>query len=298
MFSGCVRRIKKLEAHQLKGIIVDLRDNQGGSASEARKITGYFLKGGPVMQVVYADKNHRIFEDEDSTSLYSGRLVVLVNERSSSASELFSGTLQDYHRAIIAGTQTYGKGTVQRFFEITSEVDASKFGEVKLSIAKFYTGNGRSIQYNGITPDIILPGVNMYIKTGERAVQNAMQFGPLEPLVPINNTGFEQRLNELKKRSQERQAKSDYFQTVAHQAKLKKRNEALSLINLNYQIFKKEKLRAPALGAVRLDRIDVLPATNSTPDIEKANYWALQLKQDEYLFEALMILNDHIQMDQ
>lgn len=288
--------LKKLEQLQTKGIILDLRDNQGGSASEARKIIGYFLKGGAVMQIVYADKNHRIFEDDDSTSIYSGKLVVLVNEGSSSASELLSGTLQDYHRAIVVGSQTYGKGTVQRFFEVINKVDSTKVGEVKLSIAKFYTGNGRSIQYIGVTPHIVFPSANMYIKTGERAEHNSLRFESLNPMTTTKSEDFERIIQSLTQLSQARKLKNKYFKIIKNQAILKKFNEERSLINLNYAVYKKEKINEPSLNKSSV-MIKVLPTSNSELDLEKANYWGVQLNNDEYLLESMMILKDYLQMN-
>jgi carboxyl-terminal processing protease len=170
-----LRKIKELSITKL---IIDLRDNQGGSAREAIKIMGYFLEGGVVMQAQYAEGKERVFSDPDSTALFTGELILLVNENSASASELFAGTMQDYGRALVVGSQTYGKGTIQRFFEVNH--NNQPIGEVKLTIGNFYTASGRSIQYKGITPDLIIPSKWDSILTGERAFPPSLQTFDLE----------------------------------------------------------------------------------------------------------------------
>lgn len=170
--------LQKLNELSISKLILDLRDNQGGSAREAIKIMGYFLEGGIVMQAHYAEGTWRTFTDPDSTALFQGQLVVLVNENTGSASELFAGTMQDYGRAIVIGSQTYGKGTIQRFFELNDQ--SSDIGEVKLTIGNFYTAGGKSIQYKGITPDLILPSTTDSIPTGERAFRSSLRMADLE----------------------------------------------------------------------------------------------------------------------
>ena len=170
--------LQQLNELSITKLILDLRDNQGGSAREAIKIMGFFLEGGVVMQARYAEGNERTFADPDSTALYTGELVVLVNENSASACELFAGTMQDYKRAIVVGSTTFGKGTIQRFFEVNDQ--SSSIGEVKLTIGNFYTASGRSIQYKGITPDLIIPSESDSIATGERAFRSSLRIADLE----------------------------------------------------------------------------------------------------------------------
>ena len=292
-----LNELQKLISQEVDGVILDLRNNQGGSAREAREIVGYFLNGGATMQMV-SKENLRKFEDEDTTAQYSGKLIVMVNEKSSSASELLSGTLQDYNKAVIVGSQTFGKGTVQNFFEIIDEETSTKFGDIKLTIAKFYTGNGRTSQYNGIVPDIVLPSDNRHIKTGERVKQNALQFKNLEPIVTKKNDNFEQSLYQLEKLSKARQAKNVYFQQVEKKALLKKKSKTHSLVKLNYKDFKKEKENSRGHKVLNTpdEKIVVISTATSNLEIEKNEYWKLKLENDEYLFESILIMQNYLEL--
>jgi len=192
-YEGCsadvLHELTQFNKMGTKSLILDLRDNQGGSAIEARKIMGYFLEGGVVMYAKYKNNQLRIFEDESADADFTGKLVIIVNENSSSASELTAGTLQDYGRAVIVGSQTYGKGTIQRFHPIQN--DTLDLGEVKLTIGVFYTANGRSVQYHGVLPDIRLPTETSLFETGERAYPNALKVEDHRcPLVPKSALGY------------------------------------------------------------------------------------------------------------
>ncbi|MCG8326214.1 MAG: S41 family peptidase, partial [Chitinophagales bacterium] len=151
--------LKKLNQHDIEGVVMDLRNNQGGSAREAIQIISYFLDGGPIMRTRYRNREGNIYHDNDDQVLYKKSLIVLVNDHSSSASELTAGTLQDYGRAVIVGEATYGKGSIQRFFPI-HYADTSQAGNIKLTIGHFFTAGGKSPEYQGISPDIKLPGVS------------------------------------------------------------------------------------------------------------------------------------------
>ncbi|MCB0632200.1 MAG: hypothetical protein KDD15_20810, partial [Lewinella sp.] len=168
-----------LKAEAVSGIILDLRNNKGGSVAEAVHIIGYFLRGGTVMQAVYRDGRHRMLPDDDPLAQYEGKLMVLVNEGSASASELTAATLQQYSRAVIVGRQTFGKGTIQRFFEIIDERTGRKMGDVKLTIGGFYAGEGYATQYRGVMPDIVLSLESPAGITGERKVKNALRIDHL-----------------------------------------------------------------------------------------------------------------------
>lgn len=202
-YEGCsadlLHELTQFNKMGIKSLILDLRDNQGGSAIEARKIMGYFLEGGVVMYAKYKNNQLRIFEDESVEADFTGKLVIAVNENSSSASELTAGTLQDYGRAVIVGSQTYGKGTIQRFHPIQN--DTLDLGEIKLTIGVFYTANGRSVQYQGVLPDIRLPAENSLFETGERAYPNALKVKDHScPLVPKSALGYI-NLEEKKRRT-------------------------------------------------------------------------------------------------
>jgi C-terminal peptidase prc len=182
--------LQYLQAEKVAGLILDVRNNKGGSAAEAVNIVGYFLHGEPVMRSVYRDGRQRTLSDEDPTAQYEGKLLVLVNQGSASASELTAATLQQYRRALIVGRQTFGKGTIQRFFEIMDDSTGNKLGDVKLTIGSFYAGKGYATQFRGVSPDISLPLEDPSKPTGEREVKHALRIEHLPEYVPSPPANF------------------------------------------------------------------------------------------------------------
>jgi carboxyl-terminal processing protease len=190
------RLIKKLEEEKVAGIILDLRNNPGGSLEEAVKLTGLFIKEGPV--VLARNPNGRVAIDSDTNPemLYSGPLVVLVNRLSASAAEIVAAALQDYDRALVVGDiSTHGKGTVQDLHSLrpfvwpTTKSATNDPGELKITIRKFYRVNGASTQKNGVTPDIVLPSVLSYRdNVGESSLNNPLPWDtvPSADYEPLN----------------------------------------------------------------------------------------------------------------
>lgn len=171
------REIKKLKEENVEGIIMDLRGNGGGSLPEVIKMAGLFIEDGPVCVVKGRDERPTQLKDKDKSVLYNGPLTVMVDEFSASASEIFAAAIQDYKRGIVIGsTSTYGKGTVQRNIPLNPDNDnplsggkkSDDLGYVKLTLQKFYRINGGSTQLRGVTPDIILPDRNEYLKFREK----------------------------------------------------------------------------------------------------------------------------------
>ncbi len=300
--SHILRQLKQLNDHAIQGLIIDLRDNKGGSAREAIEMLGYFLKEGVVMQSSYRDGAPRQYRDEDTTVQYTGKLLVMVNTRSSSGSELFAGTLQDYRRALIVGsTATYGKGTIQRFFNIEPEDSTihEKFGNIKLTIGRFYTASGRTPQYEGITPDIVLPAEDDYIPTGERVHQYALKrldlprsevaqsVCPLPDKVP------------LQAKSQERIQKNSRFQRLADYALQVKKNRAITEVNLDfkdYQLAKQTSLRQEAqlqevFKTIPGFMVSSLPENDSIAMLKKER-WRERIQGDPYVRECYLIMMD------
>jgi carboxyl-terminal processing protease len=184
------REIIKLKAEKVDGIVMDIRNNGGGSLYEVVKMVGLFIKSGPVVQV--KEKGGKIdqntWRDDDNTVLYDGPLAVMVNEFSASASEIFAGAIQDYKRGIIIGsTSTYGKGTVQRQIPFGNRNDLSSsrtdMGAMTLTFQKFYRVNGGSTQLKGIVPDVILPDAYEYYKGREKDNPEALPYDEI-PKVP------------------------------------------------------------------------------------------------------------------
>ena len=158
------KEVEKLKAAHVEGIVIDLRGNGGGSLSDVVDMVGLFIKGGPVVQVKGREGAPSVLEDKEKEVLYTGPLAVMVDELSASASEIFAAAIQDYHRGIIIGSSTYGKGTVQRSVPLDPQSENPFFshpseglGDVKLTFRKFYRINGGATQLKGVTPDIIIP---------------------------------------------------------------------------------------------------------------------------------------------
>jgi len=156
----------ELEREDIDGVIVDLRDNGGGSLKESNDLTGLFLKSGPTVQIKTKHRITRLY-DEDPSIEYTGPLVVLINRMSASASEIFAGAIKDYHRGIIVGTNSFGKGTVQ-------ELKPLGDGKLKLTSAKFYRVSGESTQHMGVAPDLKYPQIYKVEDTGESSLEGAL----------------------------------------------------------------------------------------------------------------------------
>ena len=161
--------IQELNEDSVSGIIMDLRNNGGGSLREANQLTGLFIETGTTVQVRYADGTIEKQIDRNPFLAYTGPLVVLVNRYSASASEIFAAAMQDYKRALVVGTQTYGKGTVQTFSDLSR-------GKIKFTQAKFYRVSGASTQHKGVIPDVILPSLDDLEKVGESTQDHALQW--------------------------------------------------------------------------------------------------------------------------
>ena len=178
------RELEKLKAEKVEGVILDLRDNGGGSLYDVVQMVGLFIENGPVVQVKGRGDKARVLDDPDKGSVaYTGPLTVLVNETSASASEIFAAAIQDYKRGIVIGsTSTYGKGTVQRNIPLNPQSENTLFGgsnpddlgTVKLTLQKFYRVNGGATQLRGVVPDIVLPDRLEYLKFREKDNPDAL----------------------------------------------------------------------------------------------------------------------------
>ena len=177
--------IKKLKAENVKGIIIDVRFNGGGSLYEVVQMAGLFIDKGPVVQIRNKEGRSQTLYDETPGILYDGPLVVMANEFSASASEIFAGAIQDYKRGIVVGSSsTYGKGTVQRNVAFGKPLDSlgiqTEYGAVKLTFQKFYRITGSSTQKKGVVPDVILPDEYEYLKYREKDNESALSWDEME----------------------------------------------------------------------------------------------------------------------
>jgi carboxyl-terminal processing protease len=159
--------IKELQKDGVDGLIIDLRNNGGGSLAEVNNLVGLFIPQGPTVQVHYSFGHTQVLADQDPAQLYSGPLVVLTNRLSASASEIFAGAIQDYGRGLVVGSQTFGKGTVQTLIPLFR-------GQMKVTNAKFYRVSGESTQHRGVIPDILYPEIYDVEKIGESALEEAL----------------------------------------------------------------------------------------------------------------------------
>jgi carboxyl-terminal processing protease len=242
--------IDSLKAAKVEAIVVDLRSNGGGSLMEAIDLTGLFLKQGPVVQVRDTKNKIEVGEDDDPSILWDGPMAVLIDRFSASASEIFAAAIQDYGRGIIIGTQSFGKGTVQNSIDLdqmmgegASKVigNTNKFGQINLTIAKFYRINGSSTQHKGVSPDIAFPMVFAADKYGESAEPAALpwdeikrsNYKTLANIAPIKRVLIEKHDKRMK-------GNKDFEHLLADIKELKLRDAETSA-TLNEMVAKKER---------------------------------------------------------
>ena len=177
------RLLGDLEQEAIDGIVIDLRGNGGGSLAEATELTGLFIRSGPVVQVRDSSGRININDDPDPDIAYSGPLAVIVDQHSASASEIFAGALQDYHRAVIIGEPTFGKGTVQRLVDLNrfARFKGGDLGQLKFTIAQFFRINGESTQHRGVVPDVLFPTAIDTQSQGERSLDHALPWASVRP---------------------------------------------------------------------------------------------------------------------
>ena len=200
--------IQELKEEKVEGIIIDLRNNGGGALDEAIELTGLFIEDGPVVQVKNIGNSIDVGTDPDKNIIYDGPLAVLINRFSASASEIFSGAIQDYGRGVVIGEQTYGKGTVQNLWDLKRFLPGvkDKLGQVKLTMAKYYRITGSSTQHLGVVPDIEFPTPVDPLEFGESARESALpwdqikptsfkKYGDLTSFLPVLKEKHEQRMN-------------------------------------------------------------------------------------------------------
>lgn len=303
--------VKKLKAENVKGIVIDIRSNGGGSLYEVVKMVGLFIKSGPVVQV--KERSGRVdqntWRDNDESVLYDGPLAVMVNEFSASASEIFAGAIQDYKRGVIIGsTSTYGKGTVQRQIPFGNRNDLfsgrTDMGAMTLTFQKFYRINGGSTQLKGVTPDIVLPDALEYYKGREKDNPGALPYDEIPKLnyqTWSNDFGLESLAKKENERIQSNPSlnllKSN-LQWLAKNSELpvdlnleKYRNrqqQIMSTVNQNNTLLKaKQDLNVSALAADK-DKFYNNPDPSKG---ERYQAWLKFLKTDMHIDESVKIVS-------
>ncbi|RYJ53604.1 tail-specific protease [Flavobacterium petrolei] len=300
--------VDRLKKAGVNGIVLDVRDDGGGSLSTVVDIAGLFIEQGPIVQIKSAGKKKEVLYDRDSKIEWDGPLVIMVNNFSASASEILAAAIQDYKRGIIIGSkQTYGKGTVQNVYDLNTFVRSSSVGDlgaIKTTTQKFYRINGGSTQLEGVQSDIVMPDRYAYLKMGERDVDNAMAWDKIDQAdyqVWNNNTNFNQAITNSKSRI----SKNTQFQLIEENAKWIDSRSEENVYSLNIDNFKmaqaeieeKAKKYKPILDYKNSLIFTSLPyeADAMSKDItlkEKRERWHEALSKDIYVEEALNVLDD------
>jgi len=242
------RIVDEMIAEHVDGIVIDLRNNGGGSLEEAVKVSGLFIPGGPVVQISNSKGATVVLNDEDIRSQYSGPLAVLVNRYSASASEIFAAAIQDYGRGVVIGERTFGKGTVQSIIKVTRPITFSDrlpdLGDIKLTIAKFYRISGGSTQHEGVLPDIILPSLIDTATVGEDTYTSSLPWSTIVPAryVPVAEISRGD-LDLLRNREADRSMKNTEYQAYLQDLKTLDQIRKKKAVSLQETAFKTDMER-------------------------------------------------------
>ena len=303
------KEILNLKSKGINGLILDLRNNGGGSLKTVVDITGFFIEKGPVVQVKSIGGRKEVLRDNDPSILWDGPLVVLVNEFSASASEILAAALQDYNRAIILGSkQTYGKGTVQNIVDLNNVISGNTYGDLgslKITTDKFYRVNGGSTQLEGVKSDIIFPNRYSYVDIGEKDLENPLSWDKIDP-ARYNNSGKIFNYSKVISDSKERINNNEYFTVIDEHASWIKSQQDDKIVSLDYLTYK-DNLESSKSQNNKLKRIDEFKSpyifqwnninekedNSYNDDIkEKRDRWIESLKKDIYVNEAMNLLRD------
>lgn len=296
--------IERLKAQNIDGIVMDLRDNGGGSLETVVKMVGLFIPEGPVVQVKAPGREPEILPDPDKKVQYDGPLVVMINNFSASASEIFAAAIQDYKRGIVVGSKhSYGKGTVQNVIDLNQFIRGNSYGDLgalKTTIQKFYRINGGSTQREGVLSDIIFPDRFTYLDMGERDEESAL---PWDKIAPAKYEPLNMNYDGIIANSKKRIASNNYFNLIDENAKwiFERKDENTFSLNLNQ--FKKEM----ALSDAKIKKFKAISdynnklKFNSLPNEialfekdsllkQKRERWHEDLQKDLYIEETLNVI--------
>jgi carboxyl-terminal processing protease len=302
------KEIIRLKNLGVKGLVLDLRNNGGGSLKTVVEMAGLFIQEGPIVQVRSMDKESKILRDKDRSIIWEGPLVILVNEFSASASEILAAAMQDYKRAIIIGSkQTYGKGTVQNVLDLNKMVRSNTNGDLgalKFTTQKYYRINGGSTQLEGVKSDIVVPDKYTYVDFGEKDQENPLEWDKIDPVsYEPWKTFFD--YNKSIQASKNRMNSSEFISLIDENAKWIKSMRDRDIYTLNYRKFKKDLLlneekvkKYKKLSDYSSDltfkslpyEIDLIAKDSSLG--EKRKRWHKNLSKDIYVNESLNVLND------
>jgi carboxyl-terminal processing protease len=302
------KEIEKLKAEKVNGMIIDLRNNGGGSLDDVVEIGGMFIDKGPIVQVKSRNAMAEALRDEVSGTLYDGPLAILVNQGSASASEILAAAMQDYKRGLVIGSTSFGKGTVQRIFPLENFYQGDQsllpFGSIKLTLQKFYRINGGSTQLKGVTPDIAIPDLYEKMDVGERKDSNSLAWDQIAK-ADYKTLKSSVDFTPIIEASRKRISNSDAFKLISQNAdRLKKQNEE-NRYSLNQQKFQQQMKEAKDFSKkiedldkskklLTIDNLSVdLPSIKKdTISVRTNEDWLKSLRKDPYISEANNVLID------
>jgi carboxyl-terminal processing protease len=303
--------VKKLKDEKVDGIVIDLRNNGGGSLYDVIQIAGLFIDQGPVVQVKGREGQPEVMKDKDSRVIYDGPLAVMVNEFSASASEIFAAAIQDYGRGVIIGsTSTYGKGTVQRSFGLDPESNFmstnSDLGSLKLTLQKFYRISGGSTQQKGVIPDVVVPDYYEYLKLRERDNWNALQYDEISKAnYNLWQPGYS--FQTIKNLANARVANDSVFKLIKQETSLLAKQDDKEYPLEITQFRKEQKITRDAVKRieklVKLDQTLQVSFLKQDQDryvsadkdkTERYKQWLNTVSRDLYVDEAVKVINDMV----
>jgi carboxyl-terminal processing protease len=297
-----------LKSEGVQGIIVDVRDNGGGSLKTVVDIGGLFIEQGPIVQIKSAAGKREVLYDKDAKVEWDGPLVIMTNEFSASASEILAAAMQDYKRAVVLGSkQTYGKGTVQNVIDLNQFVRGNNLGDLgalKTTTQKFYRINGGSTQLEGVSSDVVMPDSYAYLKMGERDLDNAMPWDKIEAAeykLWNKATNYDLAIQNSKKRIES----NPQMNLIDENAKWRQERNEENVYSLQIDKFKQEQKQ---LEETNKKYKSIADYTNSfkfkslpyeeeqmKTDVtlkEKRERWHESLSKDIYIEEAIHVLDD------
>lgn len=303
------KELMKLKNENVDGIIIDLRNNGGGSLSEVVDIAGFFIEKGPIVQVRNRNRKTSQLNDNDASILFDGNVLVMTNQFSASASEIFAAAMQDYNRAVIFGTpQTLGKGTVQQMMDLDLATriasDLKPLGALKLTIQKFYRINGGSTQIEGVKSDISYSTTYTYLEINEESFDNALEWDEI-PELSYDKWIPKYDMNKLEEWSQKRMNSDSAFIATEQYAKYLKEDNDVDNVSLNlekYRATKKLRKDRRKVYNNKTKKVTPIVMTYLADDLEtmkqdtliKYRYdnWSKKMKKDYELNEAFNIVVD------
>lgn len=300
-YKSTTRDVKKLltelQKENVDGVVIDLRNNGGGSLQEATELTSLFIEKGPTVLVRNSDGRVDVLEDENPGAFYKGPMALLVNRLSASASEIFAGAMQDYHRALIIGGQTFGKGTVQT-------IQPLNHGELKLTLAKFYRVSGQSTQHQGVLPDVAFPSIIDTKEIGESALPEAMPWDTIKPAIKPESDPFKPFIAQLTALHDKRTDNDPEFVFIRDRLALAQKLMEEKTVSLNEAVRRKQHTdienQQLALENTRRKAKGEAPLTELKKEDEDAlatDPNDTKPENDAYLSETGRILLDYLRLN-